>query len=315
MAAVRSADRAYRCGLPLPVLFPQRSTGIVTGGDAALIGLDRVTRRGTAGALRQQGRSLQPGDLTPFLVRPFDLRHLIYAPGCSPGRGRAWANLRRRGGLALLATRGGVGAPAVFATRWLAGHKVASPHEVNAVFPLFLGPAAAGPGGARANLRHGLVDVLGRLYGSRPLPLAVFAYVYALLHAPAYRSRNRDALAEDFPRVPFPRRSGPFLALSAAGVTLLRLHLLVDPHLRQPPVLPPTGVAGLCPAVRSYQVGGVPVLDRWLRARGGRPLSWMDRVDLARIAEALRRSLAAEATLDRPFLEVAAAPALLAEAA
>jgi Type ISP C-terminal specificity domain len=309
----RNPDQAYRCGLPLPVLFPHRSTGVVTGGDAGLIGLDRGRGEERLATLRRAGRSLQPGDLTPFLVRPFDLRHLIYSPPLLARPRTEVGEGLRRGGLALLATRGGAGAPGVFATRWLAGHKVASPYEVNAVFPLHL--AGTGPHGRRPNLLPGLAAALERLYGHRPGPLDLFAYVYALLHTPAFRARYREALEEDFPRVPFPRRAGPFLALSAAGAALLALHLLIDPRLHRPPALVPDGPAGLCSAVRGYQVGGAPVLDRWLRARAGRPLGWAGRLDLARIAAALQLSLAIQVTLDQPFQELAAAPAALAEAA
>ena len=309
----RDSDRTYRRGLPLPVLFPHRSTGVVTGRDAGLIGLDRGLGEEHLETLRRQGRTLQPGDLTPFLVRPFDLRYLVYAPRLLARARPEIGGILRRGGMALLATRGGTGAPAVFATRWLAGHKVASPHEVNAVFPLHL--SDTGPLGRRANLRPGLAAVLEGLYGRRPAPIAIFAYVYALLHTPAFRARHREALEEDFPRLPFPRRAGPFLALSAAGAELLRLHLLIDPRLHRPPVLPPDAQASLCPALRGYQVGGVPVLDRWLRARAGRPLGWAGRLDLARIVEALRLSLATVATLDQSFQEIAAAPAAFAEAA
>lgn len=308
----RAADRAYRQGLPLPAIFPVRSTGLVTGDDAGFVGLDRVVGETRLHALRQRGSSVQPGDLLPFLVRPFDLRHLVYAPALLARSRKEVGERLRRGGLALLATRGGAGAPAVFATRWLAGHKVASPHEVNAVFPLFLIPER-GQRRARPNLHAGLATALARLYRRRPAPLQIFAYVYALLHAPAFRARYREELEEDFPRVPFPRRAAPFFGLAEAGLLLLGLHLLADPRLRHPSLLPAGGPAGLCAEVREYRVGGVPVLDRWLRARASRPLGWTEQLDLARIAEALRRSLAAEATLDRPFLEVAAAPAFLAE--
>ena len=295
------ADRVYRRGLSLPEIFPFRSTGLITGQDVRFTGLDRAQAEERLAVLSTGRGSPRFGDLTPFLVAPFDLRHLVYAPGLLARPRRVLERLLRRGGLALLATRGGEGA--VFATRWLAGHKVVSRHDVNAVFPLYL---ETGPRGRRANLRPGLRAALASLYGRSPSPLAVFAYVYAVLHAPGFRQRCREELQEDFPRVPFPRRSSPFLTLAAAGRRLLYVHLLADSGLRHPPRLPGGGIQGLAPEVQAYRIGDISVLSRWLRARAGQPLGWSERRDLARIVEAVRLSLALEEALGRVYLDVEA---------
>ena len=79
---------------------------------------------------------------------------------------------------------------------------------------------------------------LARAFGPRDL----FDYVYAILHAPSYRTRYAEFLRSDFPRVPLPGGADPaglFRALAAHGRRLTALHLLdVDaaPELRAPTI-------------------------------------------------------------------------------
>ena len=123
-----------------------------------------------------------------------------------------------------------------------------------------------------------------------------------MLYDPAYRGRYRKLLRGDFPRIPFPEAHEPFLHLAALGAELIGLHLLADRRLLDPPVglvgdarqpLGPRprsflrywedegrlyvnpedlGFEGISPEVTSYDIGGHPVLRRWLRSRCGRVL-------------------------------------------
>lgn len=79
-------------------------------------------------------------------------------------------------------------------------------------------------------------------------PEDVLAYVYAVLHAPSYRSRYGEYLKSDFPRIPLPKVPIPIVkgsspamkfdeiwsALLPLGQELIALHLLkaVPPALR-----------------------------------------------------------------------------------
>lgn len=57
-------------------------------------------------------------------------------------------------------------------------------------------------------------------------PEAIFAFIYATLHSPAYRARYGAFLKTDFPRVPLPRDGARFEALARLGQTLVALHTL-----------------------------------------------------------------------------------------
>src|SRR3546814_16962255 len=63
---------------------------------------------------------------------------------------------------------------------------------------------------------------------ARPDEVKVFDYIYGLLHSPAYRATYAEFLKIDFPRIPFPASHETFSAISEAGETLRRIHLMED---------------------------------------------------------------------------------------
>lgn len=154
----------------------------------------------------------------------------------------------------------------VFAFRDLIQHHSVSLKEVNSLFPLWLKPSAGEahrrsnidhawaesvgktlkltyedgiPRGQQGSLgkdfiqpkaeQMGLLDTpwdghgdLAKTFGPRDL----FDYIYAVLHAPGYRSRYAEFLKSAFPRIPTPATRGLFAALVPLGRELVALHLL-----------------------------------------------------------------------------------------
>lgn len=86
-------------------------------------------------------------------------------------------------------------------------------------------------------------------------PDALFAYIYALLHSTAYRTRYADLLRIDYPRVPITEDAHLFSALAEVGMTLLEVHLM-----RSHPA--PSGEA-------STRIGGYELPAKTLRDRAG----------------------------------------------
>ena len=156
-------------------------------------------------------------------------------------------------------------------------------------------------------------------------PEDVFHYVYGVLHAPAYRARYADFLKSDYPGVPLPPTREAFRAFAEVGRRLVALHLLrdvPDPGTRFPvqgsntvdkgfPAYVPPGGAGpdgeaaergrvylndtqffegVEPEVWAHQVGGYQVLDKWLKDRRGRALSYDDLRRYPRVVAALRET-------------------------
>ncbi|MFY9824394.1 MAG: type ISP restriction/modification enzyme [Thermoanaerobaculia bacterium] len=325
-------EREYRRGLPLPEIFPVCGAGIVTGRDALVTDIERRVIEARLLRLRERDHKISapvleglatlredaqwPTHLTGYLSRPFDVRHLFYAPYlmARPRQG-LMAHMRRGENLGLVVPRQSKEGPAALATRWIVGHKAVSAYDVNTLFPLYL----YGGAGRVPNLAPSFCHRLADLYGELPDPETVLGFIYAVLYSPPYRIRFRDLLMRDFPRIPFPQERERFLRLAELGVELTGLHVLKDSRLQNATVkvggesrravgrpsyeeseqrlLLAGGellFEGIEPRVWDYRIGGYAVLPHWLRARANRSLTCYEIGDFRRIAEALRLTLSLE---------------------
>jgi predicted helicase len=151
-------------------------------------------------------------------------------------------------------------------------------------------------------------------------PEDVFHYLYAVLHAPTYRTRYADFLKIDFPRVPLTSDAELFRRLCAAGAELVALHLME----RHGPALcgyPEAGdnvvetvrytaengrvwinqtqyFEGVPPAAWAFHIGGYQVCQKWLKDRKGRALSYDDLQHYQRIVAALAETIRLMAEID-----------------
>jgi predicted helicase len=148
-------------------------------------------------------------------------------------------------------------------------------------------------------------------------PEDIFAYAYAIFHSPAYRERYAEFLKIDFPRLPLTGDSDLFRTLVERGVELIDLHLMRSPALTEfittyPAdgnnevasghpryteadqriwINPEQYFAGVPPEVWEFYVGGYQVLDKWLKDRRGRTLSYDEIRHYQRIVIALRETI------------------------
>jgi predicted helicase len=161
-------------------------------------------------------------------------------------------------------------------------------------------------------------------------------YIYALFHAPSYRSRYATWLQLDFPRIPLPRSLGLFRQMAKLGGLLMSLHLAAGHHteargnVEHQPVPPLTLVPrsaqsrpgartqtayprfrdgqllvdenlqmqGVSRDVWEYRVGGYQVCRKWLRDRRGRSLTQDDRSTFEWIVAAVQESMRRMAEID-----------------
>jgi predicted helicase len=160
-------------------------------------------------------------------------------------------------------------------------------------------------------------------------PEDVFHYIYAVFHSPTYRERYAEFLKIDFPRVPLTSDPGLFAALAAKGAAMVDLHLLRQPgsagvggtggaavlskpgdqgitqhgvttgavekvgyHEQQRRVLIASEryFEGIEPEVWAMQIGGYQPLQKWLKDRKGRTLSFDDALHYMRMVVALRET-------------------------
>ena len=142
-----------------------------------------------------------------------------------------------------------------------------------------------------------------------PDELAVFDYIYGVLHCPAYRSTYAEFLKIDFPRIPWPKTPDEFWDVSAKGHTLRQLHLM-DPATIGPTPYPfmgdgdnvvekpryedgrvwinPTQYFEAAPEVSwGFYIGGYQPAQKWLKDRKGRALSFDDVKHYQRILKIL----------------------------
>ncbi len=105
---------------------------------------------------------------------------------------------------------------------------------------------------------------LAKSFGPRDL----FDYIYAVLHAPTYRSRYAEFLKSDFPRIPTPKDRATFADLVPLGRELVALHLLKPdeaPALKAPEIrFCGTGEARVGKGYPEYTNGKVMInASRW----------------------------------------------------
>lgn len=105
---------------------------------------------------------------------------------------------------------------------------------------------------------------LTKTFGPRDL----FDYIYAVLHAPGYRTRYAEFLRSDFPRIPMPESRELFADLIPLGRELIALHLLKSDEaseLKNPDIrLAGTGDARVEKGYPKYENGKVNInASRW----------------------------------------------------
>ncbi|MYC34446.1 MAG: hypothetical protein F4X64_14880 [Chloroflexi bacterium] len=162
-------------------------------------------------------------------------------------------------------------------------------------------------------------------------PEDVFHYIYAVFHSPTYRERYDQFLRADFPRVPFPHDAAQFRVLAGLGQRLTDLHLLRSPELSTSPVgfpvaddnaitkgypkytepNPAGGILqgrvsinrrqyfeGVTPEVWQFRIGGYQPMEKWLKDRRGRTLSFDDIDHYRRMTAAIAETMNLMAQVD-----------------
>ena len=131
-----------------------------------------------------------------------------------------------------------------------------------------------------------------------PDEVAVFDYIYGVLHCPAYRDAYSEFLKIDFPRIPWPATPAEFWDVSGKGTELRKLHLM-EPATIGPTPFPfmgngdntvdkprledgrvwinETQYFDNAPAVSwDFYIGGYQPAQKWLKDRKGRTLGIED---------------------------------------
>lgn len=165
------------------------------------------------------------------------------------------------------------------------------------VFPLYLYPKEGSIDmERRANLDEGIWAQINAAIGREAAPEEVFDYIYGVLHSPAYRTKYKEFLKIDFPRIPYPKNATQFEHFRSHGQQLRNLHLMLTVPASAV-TFPEAGnmvveqvaykdgrvqingsqfFAGVPAQAWEFYIGGYQPAQKWLKDRKGRTLSFED---------------------------------------
>ena len=147
-------------------------------------------------------------------------------------------------------------------------------------------------------------------------PEDIFDYIYGVLHSPAYRTKFKEFLKVDFPRIPYPKDLGEFARFRDAGHELRLTHLMKDatPSVSELCACFPIAGDNIVDKVEwengrvhinatqyfdnvpaeawEQPIGGYRPAEKWLKDRKGRVLSNADTDHYQRIILALAKTRA-----------------------
>ena len=314
-----SEDDAWRSALPLKRIMPHYLSGTTTGFDALMVDFDieglvkKVShfldpkkndadvakawgiKKGHASTVLKRRIALRDTEwreqIRSFQQFPFDRRAALLQKDLLQGhRFEVMEHLsdRHPGLIATLQSKEDFG---VFVSDVFCGHKVLGSYDRNSVFPSY-----------DTTLERNWIEDKEFLRLAHSLEQAevesgLFDWIYAILHAPSYRSRYAEFLKSDFPRIPIPKDRDTFAALVPLGRRLVALHLLKPEEetvLKNPDIrFAGAGEARVDNGYPKYKngkveinanrwfedvqkeawefhVGGYQVCDKWLKDRSGK---------------------------------------------
>ena len=330
-------SEVYRQGFGLAEFMPANVTGIVTMGDGFALAetaedlrknLDSLltqphteetlkTRFGLgknyAGWIMENRSELASSTLKPVQLayRPFDSR-VTYFDNRVLWRWRHEVMRHMLDGenVAIICPKIKKEQAGGLVTKTICGHKAYDAYDSNSLFPLYLYPTEQDLDQTRrVNFDHKTYARLQKISARRehingitvvtpPDEVAVFDYIYGVLHCPAYRETYAEFLKIDFPRIPWPATPAEFWDVSAKGSQLRKLHLM-DPATIGPTPFPfmgngdntvdrpqledgrvwinETQYFDNAPAVSwDFYIGGYQPAQKWLKDRKGRTLGIED---------------------------------------
>ena len=159
------------------------------------------------------------------------------------------------------------------------------------------------------------------------MPEDIFVYIYGMLYTPQYRTKFKEFLKSDFPRIPYPKDAAQFKAIVKIGRSLIDTHLMRDaaPGLTETRARFPKIGNNIVQKVRfenncvfinaeqffnnvpkvawEMPIGGYMPAEKWLKDRKGRTLSGDDIKHYQRIVIALLKTAEAVKALDAIFAE------------
>ena len=152
-------------------------------------------------------------------------------------------------------------------------------------------------------------------YSFEPTPEQILGYIYAILYSPSYREKYYEFLKIDFPKIPFTEDEEEFKRLSLLGLELIEHHLLKVkyPHNE---LIEFKGEGDLIvdkinhnkkhnrlyinktqyfenvrEDIYNFEIGGYKVLEKYLKSRKKRKLTYDEITHIKKIVKSLQETL------------------------
>ena len=166
-------------------------------------------------------------------------------------------------------------------------------------------------------------------YPQQPSAKEIFSYLYAILHSPTYRKTYLEFLKIDFPRIPFVKDYATFERFSILGQALIDMHLLKTSSPDETVSFPKEGTDAVDTVrfvegteaigrihinktqyfdhiptdIWTFHIGGYQVLDKWLKSRKDRVLSYQEKEMFKEIISVLKFTLQQMQRIDEVWQE------------
>ncbi len=356
---------AYDKGVSLTELFTTNVTGIVSGRDEVAIAptrnelnrrmdivknavndidIDNLWGKYSRGQNAEKIRAdvLADGKVTPIDFRPFDSRWTYYS-GNSCGW-VLWPREKSTMGHLLVDSNSPIGKNigivfcktsrsffSPFVSKNIIAHRLFSAMcEITYIAPLYLYSEGEITGVSwTANLEEESLKKLTQYMTSKPMPIDIFDYIYAILHDPVYCKKYEQYLCRDFPKVPIINDSDSkddenaffvdeelFSKYVSIGKQLREIHLMdktvsvelsLSPNSADDMVIESIKynngklqlnsnktLLGISQEVWDYQIGGYQVLEKWFKEHKGEALTIDSFTHLENIVGAITKTLQLE---------------------
>ncbi|NVM27820.1 MAG: N-6 DNA methylase [Candidatus Helarchaeota archaeon] len=249
--------------------------------------------------------------ITKCLFRPFDVRYITYHPLLlNRARTEVMDHINGKDNLVLIASRHHrkKSFNSCFISEYVVEQKAGESTRGSYVFPLYFYSNKIKYSNFTSSIKERIEKLLPEFDD-----IAIFSYIYSILHSNGYRTRYEAFLKLDFPRIPFTTNHFLFTKLVDFGRELISLHLLKQ---KSPPNVSFEGLGdniikigypqfkdssiyinasqqfkGVPKKTWSFIIGGYPVCQKWLKDRKGRSLKEYEILHYRKIIGAITRTI------------------------
>lgn len=298
-------EEEYNKGFKVDELSKISSVGVVTANDSVLINQDKETLLAN---VNDTYGSVNSCMVKKILYRPFDLQYLYYdVSKIARPREKVMRHMLLEN-IGLIVKKGFPNSnPPIHISDTISEFRYWSRSGMQGgdyVFPLYLYPEDGSfDTERRPNLDATIWAQINAAIGKPTSPEDIFDYIYGVLHSPTYRTKYKEFLKVDFPRVPYPASAEEFEHFRSHGNRLRELHLMHTVP-ESPVTFPYPGTMqvdslawewniddgysgniyindtqcfeGVPTAAFEMYIGGYQPAQKWLKDRKGRTLTFDD---------------------------------------